>query len=49
MSFKQQGFITTSQTWTESLFRERGVRAILQAHVVRIEPGKLFYETLDGH
>jgi sulfide:quinone oxidoreductase len=49
MSFKQQGFITTSQTWTESLFRERGVRAILRAHVERIEPGKLFYETLDGH
>ena len=48
MSFKQQGFITTSQTWTESLFRERGVRAILRAHVERIEPGKLFYETLDG-
>jgi sulfide:quinone oxidoreductase len=49
MSFKQQGFITSSQTWTESLFRERGVRAILRAHVERIEPGKLFYETLDGH
>ncbi len=48
MSFKQQGFITSSQTWTESLFRERGVRAILRAHVERIEPGKLFYETLDG-
>ncbi len=48
MSFKQQGFITTSQTWTESLFRERGVQAILRAHVERIEPGKLFYETLDG-
>ena len=49
MSFKQQGFITSSQTWTESLFRERGVRAILRAHVERIEPGKLFYETLEGH
>ena len=49
MSFKQRGFITSSQTWTESLFRERGVRAILRAHVERIEPGKLFYETLDGH
>lgn len=49
MSFRQQGFITSSQTWTESLFRERGVRAILRAHVERIEPGKLFYETLDGH
>jgi sulfide:quinone oxidoreductase len=48
MSFRQQGFITTSQIWTESLFRERDVRAVLRAHVERIEPGKLFYETLDG-
>ena len=48
MVFDQQGFITTSQIWTESLFRERGVRAILGAHVERVEPGKLFYETLDG-
>ena len=48
MAFKQQGFVTSSQIWTESLFRERGVRAISRAHVERIEPGKLFYETLDG-
>ncbi len=49
MSFKQQGFITSSQIWTESLFRERGVRAVLRAHVERVEAGQLFYETLDGH
>ncbi len=49
MSFKQQGFITSSQIWTESLFRERGVRAVLRAHVERVEAGKLFYETLDGN
>ena len=48
MVFAQSGFQTSSQTWTESLFRERGVRAILRAHVERVEPGKLFYETLDG-
>jgi sulfide:quinone oxidoreductase len=48
MSFSQNGFVTTSQLWTESLFRERGVRSILQAHVQRVEEGKLFYETLDG-
>ena len=48
MVFQQRGFQTSSQTWTESLFRERGVRAILRAHVERVEPGKLFYETLDG-
>src|SRR5271166_2947813 len=48
MVFKQQGFITSSQIWTESLFRERDVRAILRAHVERVEPGKLYFETLDG-
>jgi sulfide:quinone oxidoreductase len=48
MVFGQRGFATSSQTWTESLFRERGVRAILRAHVERVEDGKLFYETLDG-
>ncbi len=48
MSFAQNGFVTTSQLWTESLFRERGVRSILRAHVQRIEEGRLFYETLDG-
>ncbi len=48
MEFDQQGFISSSQMWTESLFRERGVKAILRAHVERVEPGKVTYETLDG-
>lgn len=48
MHFAQQGFISSSQTWTESLFHERGVRALLRAHVERVEPGKVYYETLDG-
>lgn len=48
MTFVQNGFLTSSQLWTESLFRERGVKAILRAHVQRVEPGKVFYETLDG-
>jgi sulfide:quinone oxidoreductase len=48
MEFDQQGFISSSKMWTESLFRERGVKAILRAHVERVEPGKLSYETLDG-
>jgi sulfide:quinone oxidoreductase len=48
MVFQQQGFISSSQIWTESLFRERGVKAILRAHVERVEPGKIYYETLDG-
>jgi sulfide:quinone oxidoreductase len=48
MVFDQQGFISSSQMWTESLFRERGVRAVTRAHVERVEAGKVYYETLDG-
>ena len=48
MTFVQNGYLTSSQLWTESLFRERGVRAIPRAHVQRVEAGKVFYETLDG-
>jgi sulfide:quinone oxidoreductase len=48
MTFTQRGFETTSKMWTESLFRERGVRAIVQAHVEKIEPGVIYYEQLDG-
>ena len=31
MTFEEQGFQTSSETWTASLFRERGVEAILGA------------------
>ena len=48
LSFKQNGFVTSSQLWTESLFKERGVKSILRAHVQKVEEGRLFYETLDG-
>ncbi|MCC7054341.1 MAG: FAD-dependent oxidoreductase [Gemmatimonadaceae bacterium] len=48
MTFVQQGFHTTSKLWTESLFRERGIRAILGAHVERVEDGVVHYEQLDG-
>ena len=46
--FSQSGFQTTSKLWTESLFRERGIRAILGAHVEKIEPGQVHYEQVDG-
>ncbi len=46
--FTQQGFQTTSALWTGSLFRERGVEAILGAHCSKVEPGKVTYEQLDG-
>lgn len=48
LTFTQRGFQTNSKIWTESLFRERGIRAIVQAHVERIEPGVIYYEQLDG-
>ena len=48
MTFTQRGYATTSKIWTESLFRERKVHAILQAHVEKIEPGLIHYEQLDG-
>lgn len=48
MTFEERGFQTTSELWTGSLFRERGVEAILGAHVTRVEAGTVHYETLDG-
>lgn len=48
MVFEERGFQTTSELWAGSLFRERGVEAILGAHVTRVEPGVVHYETLDG-
>ena len=48
MVFTQQGYETTSQLWTESLFRERDVKAITGAAVQEIEDGVLRYEQLDG-
>jgi len=46
--FTQRGFQTTSKLWTESLFRERGIRAITGAHVEKIDEGVVFYEQVDG-
>lgn len=48
MTFTQQGFAQSSQMWTESLFRERGVRAITGAAVQEVLPGTIRYEQLDG-
>lgn len=48
MTFHQRGYATTSKMWTESLFRERGVKAILGTHVQRVTPGVIHYEQLDG-
>lgn len=42
------GYITPSKIFTESLFAERGIRWISRAHVSRVDPGTIAYETLDG-
>lgn len=42
------GYQIPSSFYAASLFAERGVRAILGAHVTRIEPGTIHYEQLDG-
>ncbi|TXI55065.1 NAD(P)/FAD-dependent oxidoreductase [Mycolicibacter arupensis] len=49
MKFVDKGFTQSSRLWTESLFRERGVKAITQAHVSEVMDGKLRYEQLDGN
>ncbi|EUA33451.1 putative sulfide-quinone reductase [Mycobacterium xenopi 4042] len=48
MQFEDQGFLQSSPMWSESLFRERGVKAITQAAVHEVMDGKLRYEQLDG-
>src|SRR5664279_4807752 len=48
MTFEDRGFETSSELWTASLFRERGVEPILGVHVEQIEDGVVHYETLDG-
>lgn len=48
MVFEQQGFRTSSRVWTESLFRERGVKAFVGTAVNKIESDVIHFETLDG-
>lgn len=38
----------TSEDWMKSLFHERGIKVILQAHVTEVQPGAAVYETIDG-
>ena len=48
MTFTQQGFQTTSKLWTESLFRERDVKAITGVHVSEVKEGEIHFENVDG-
>lgn len=48
MVFQQKGYQQSSRMWTESLFTERRVHSIIGAHVAKVEPNLIHYETLDG-
>ncbi|MDO5672436.1 MAG: FAD/NAD(P)-binding oxidoreductase [Actinomycetaceae bacterium] len=48
MEFKQTGYATNSQMWTESIFKERGVKSITGAAVKEVRAGELTFENLDG-
>jgi sulfide:quinone oxidoreductase len=48
MTFNQNGFESTSELWTSSLFRERNVQPIVGTHPHKITASTITYETLDG-
>jgi sulfide:quinone oxidoreductase len=48
MFLKRGGYVTHSRVFTESLYTERGIEWITQAHVKEVLPGKTIYENLDG-
>ena len=48
MNFGHKGQVIPSQMFTESIFRERGVKAIMSAAVERVDEGTVAYELVDG-
>ena len=48
MHLKRGGYVTPSSIFTASLFAERGIGWINRAHVRKVEPDRVLYETLDG-
>ena len=48
MQFEHRGATTTSETWMGSLFHDRSIEVILQAHVTEVQPNLVLYETIDG-
>lgn len=48
LHIKRGGYITSGKIFAESLMVERGMEWIIRAHVVKVEAGKILYETLDG-
>lgn len=45
---KRGGYITPTKVFTESIFREYGIRWIKRAGIYAVEAGKVHYETLNG-
>ncbi|MGA2013064.1 MAG: FAD-dependent oxidoreductase [Solirubrobacteraceae bacterium] len=48
MHIRQGGYVTPSSIFNASLFAERGIDWITRAHVAKVEPDRVLYETLDG-
>ncbi|NJN25804.1 MAG: FAD-dependent oxidoreductase [Cyclobacteriaceae bacterium] len=48
MHIKRGGYITHSRIFTESLFTERGIKWITQAHVKEVYKNQVLYELIDG-
>lgn len=48
LNLEVSGYVVPSRIFTESLFVERGVEWILGAHVQRVEPGRVYWENLQG-
>ena len=48
MHFERGGYVVPSSIFNASLFGERGIDWITRAHVRKVEPDRVFYETLDG-
>lgn len=49
MTFNERGFETSSKLWTESIFKERGVEAIVGTAVTRVNEREIIYEDLNGN
>ena len=48
MHILRGGYVTPSRIFMESLFAERRIRWVARSHVRKVEPRRLFYETLEG-
>jgi sulfide:quinone oxidoreductase len=48
MQLRGGGYVTPSSIYSASLFAERRIDWITRAHVSRVEPDRVLYETLDG-